>query len=328
MPMLDDLMEEFKKDDDTTVVTETPQETPAPEPEKEEPEPDKAEPEKEEPQPEPQPETDKQEPDPAPAPAPKPDLSKLSKEEKAEHAFKRQLSKQRERHEAEIKDLKDTFQKQFDDLKNSLKQPEPVKTRADFPLDKGGDDAYIKYLANQQVNEIMAERDKKASEDAAEKARQQEEETRQQQVRDEMTRSFSANSHAAFKDDASFSAFSAKVNNALANGLGEVLDSVPTVRDFVFRNPEGPIVLDKMLSSEGAFMKVMSQTDPTMMIIAAHELAKEQAPAPAPTPTPTTQVVHMGKPGARSVSSEAGSMFNSDKDLLAYVRSVGTRGRL
>lgn len=326
MPMLDDLVEEFKKDDDTTVVTETPQEdTPAPEPEKEEPEPDKAEPEKEEPQqePEPQPETDKKEPD--PAPAPKPDLSKLSKEEKAEHAFKRQLSKQRERHEAEIKDLKDTFQKQFDDLKNSLKQPEPLKTRADFPLDKGGDDAYIKYLANQQVNEIMAERDKKASEDAAEKARQQEEETRQQQVRDEMTRSFSANSHAAFKDDASFNAFSAKVNTALANGLGEVLDSVPVVRDFVFRNPEGPIVLDKMLSSEGAFRKVMSQTDPTMMIIAAHELAREQEPAPAPAPAP--QVVHMGKPGARSVSSEAGSMFNSDKDLLAYVRGVGTRGR-
>lgn len=323
MPMLEDLVEEFKKDDDTTVVKETKQDTPAPEPEK-------AEPEKEEPAPEPEktepdPEPDKQEPDPAPAPAPKPDLSKLSKEEKAEHAFKRQLSKQRERHEAEIKDLKDTFQKQFDDLKNSLKQPEPLKTRADFPLDKGGDDAYIKYLANQQVTEIMAERDKKASEDAAEKARQQEEETRQQQVRDEMTRSFSANSHAAFKDDASFNAFSARVNTALANGLGEVLDSVPVVRDFVFRNPEGPIVLDKMLTSEDSFRKVMSQTDPTMMIIAAHELAREQAPAPAPATAP--QVVHMGKPGARGVSSEAGSMFNSEKDLLAYVRGVGTRGR-
>ena len=326
MPMLEDLVEEFKKDDDTTVVTETKQDTPAPEPEKAEPEKEEPAPEPEKTEPEPQPEPDKQEPDPAPAPAPKPDLSKLSKEEKAEHAFKRQLSKQRERHEAEIKDLKDTFQKQFDDLKNSLKQPEPLKTRADFPLDKGGDDAYIKYLANQQVNEIMAERDKKASEDAAEKARQQEEETRQQQVRDEMTRSFSANSHAAFKDDASFNAFSARVNTALANGLGEVLDSVPVVRDFVFRNPEGPIVLDKMLTSEDSFRKVMSQTDPTMMIIAAHELAREQAPAPAPVPAP--QVVHMGKPGSRSVSSEAGSMFNSDKDLLAYVRGVGTRGRL
>jgi hypothetical protein len=148
--MLEDLMEEFKKDDDTTVVTETPQEdTPAPEPEKTEPEKEEPAPEPEKTEPEPEPEPDKKEPDPAPAPAPKPDLSKLSKEEKAEHAFKRQLSKQRERHEAEIKDLKDTFQKQFDDLKNSLKQPEPLKTRADFPLDKGGDDAYIKYLANQ-----------------------------------------------------------------------------------------------------------------------------------------------------------------------------------
>jgi hypothetical protein len=82
-----------------------------------------------------------------------------------------------------------------------------------------------------------------------------------------------------------------------------------------------------MLTSEDSFRKVMSQTDPTMMIIAAHELAREQAPAPAPAHAPAPQVVHMGKPGARSVSSEAGSMFNSDKDLLAYVRGVGTRGR-
>ena len=326
MPMLDDLVEEFKKDD-SVVVTENEQDTPAPE-EKPEEKPVETPEEKPEEKPEDTPE-EKPEDKPAPAPQPKPDLSTLTKEQKAEHAFKRQLSKQRERHEAEIKDLKDSFQKQFDDLKNSLKQPEPVKTRADFPLDKGGDDAYIAYLTKKGVDEALAEQKAEQEKANAEKAEQDKEEAKRQQVRDEMTRSFSANSHATFKDEASFNAFSAKVNNALANGLGEVLDSVPAVRDFVFRNPEGPIVLDKMLSSEGAFTKVMSQTDPTMMIIAAHELAREQAPAPAPAPAPAAvpQVVHMGKPGARGASSDAGSMFNSDKDLLAYVRGVGTRGR-
>lgn len=326
MPMLEDLVEEFKKDD-SVVVTDNEQDTPAPEDKPEE-KPVETPEEKPEEKPEDTPE-DKPEDKPAPAPQPKPDLSTLTKEQKAEHAFKRQLSKQRERHEAEIKDLKDSFQKQFDDLKNSLKQPEPVKTRADFPLDKGGDDAYIKYLTKMGVTEALAEQKAEQEKVTAERAEQEKEEAKRQQVRDEMTRSFSANSHATFKDEASFNAFSAKVNNALANGLGEVLDSVPAVRDFVFRNPEGPIVLDKMLSSEGAFTKVMSQTDPTMMIIAAHELAKEQAPAPAPAPAPAAvpQVVHMGKPGARGASSDAGSMFNSDKDLLAYVRGVGTRGR-
>lgn len=323
MPYMEDLMEEFKKDD--VVVTDTEHEDkndPQPEPQPE-PEPAKDEPAKAEP--EPQPETDdKAEPEPKQEPQPKPDLSQLSKEQKAEHAFKRQLSKQREKHEAEIKDLKDTFQKQFDDLKNSLKQPEPVKTRADFPMDKGGDDAYIKYLADQKVNEIMSERDQKAAKEAEERAAADEAARKEQEVRDEMTRSFSANSHAAFKDEAAFNAFSARVSNALNNGLGEVLDSVPPIRDFVFRNPEGPVVLDKMLTSEDAFRKVMSQTDPTMMIIAAHELASEPKQV---DPNPVPNVVHMGKPGARNVSSSAGSMFNSDKDLIAYVRGVGTRGR-
>ena len=321
MPLMEQLMEEFKKEDadvsvvdnEETQVEDRPEEKPVEEPAPAE---DKPE-EKPEEAPEDKPED-------RPAPEPKPDLSQLSKEQKAEHAFKRQLSKQKEKFEEEKKAMQESWQKQFDDLKNSLKQPEPVKTRADFPLDKGGDDAYIKYLANQQVKEIMDERDRKAAEEAEEKSRADKEAAREQEAREEMTRSFAANSHAAFQDEAAYRAFSGRVSNALNNGLGEVLDSVPAIRDFVFRNPEGPVVLDRMLTSEAAFRKVMSQTDPTMMIIAAHELANEK---PAVETKPMPQVPHLGKPGARNVSAEAGSMFNNDKDLMAYVRSVGTRGR-
>jgi hypothetical protein len=255
----------------------------------------------------------------------KPDLSTLTKEEKAEHAFKRQLSKQKEKHEAEIKDLKDSFQKQLDDFKASLKQPEPKKTRKDFPLDKGGDDEYIKYLAMEGLKEAQAEQkaaDEKAAAEQAEKDKAAKEE---QERYDEMTKTFAVNARSTFNTQESFDAFSKKVNLALDNGLGELLDQVSTLRDFVFRNPEGPTVLNAMLSDPNNFKRVMTQTDPTMMIIAAHELATEaRKPAPAAEPP---KVPHMGKPGARNVSSEAGSVFNNDKDLMAYVRNVGSRRR-
>lgn len=326
---MDNLVEDFKKEDGAPGNTEEnkvetkPVETPAVEDKpKDEPKPDDVP--KEDPKPDDKPAEDK----PADEDKAKPDLSQLTKEQKAEHAFKRQLSKQKEKHEAEIKDLKDSFQKQFDDLKNSLKQPEPVKTRKDFPLDKGGDDAYIAYLTQQGVEKALAEKAAKDAKAAEEQAAKDEEARKEAEHNQEMTQSFAANSRAAFNTPESFNAFSKKVQLAIDNGLGELLDQVTVLRDFVFRNPEGPIVLDKMLSDPNNFRRVMTQTDPTMMIIAAHELASEgkAAPVPAPANEPP-KVPHMGKPGSRNVSSSAGSMFNSDKDLMAYVRNVGNRRR-
>lgn len=324
MSYMEDLAEQFKGDEGTpasaeeTRVETKPEDKPAEEtkPEDkpaEEPKPDDTKPDETKPEDKPAEETKA-----------KPDLSTLSKEEKAEHAFKRQLSKQKEKHEAEIKDLKDSFQKQLDDFKASLKPPEPKKTRKDFPLDKGGDDEYIKYLAKEGMKEAQAEQkaaDEKAAAEQAEKDKAAKEE---QERYDESIKSFSVNARAAFNTQETFDAFSKKVNLALDNGLGELLDQVTTLRDFVFRNPEGPVVLNAMLSDPNNFKRVMTQTDPTMMIIAAHELATEaRKPAPAEPP----KVPHMGKPGARNVSAEAGSVFNNDKDLMAYVRNVGSRRR-
>ena len=261
-----------------------------------------------------------------PAEQPKPDLSQVSKEEKAEHAFKRQLSKQKERHQKEIEDLKATFTKEIADLKESLKPKEPPKTRADFPLDKGGDDAYIRYLTQQGVDAALAEKAAKDAE-AAKKADEEAREAREEQERnEEMTRTFGANSRAAFPDEARFQAYAKSVNKALSNGLGEVLDQAPTLKDFIFRNPEGPKCLDRMLTNREDFVKIMSQGDPTMMIIAAHEVAtRADAPAQSAEPAPAPSVPHLGKPGAKAVSAEAGSVFNNDKDLIAYIRNVGNR---
>lgn len=331
MSFMEELTEQFKGDDgkpgnaaEETQVETKPEDKPAEETKPEETKPEETKPEETKPD-DTKPEETKADDKPAEETKAKLDLSTLTKEEKAEHAFKRQLSKQKEKHEAEIKDLKDSFQKQLDDFKASLKQPEPKKTRKDFPLDKGGDDAYIKYLAMEGMKEAQAEQKAAEEKAAAEQAEKDKAAKEEQERYDEMTKTFSVNARSAFNTQESFDAFSKKVNLALDNGLGELLDQVSTLRDFVFRNPEGPVVLNAMLSDPNNFKRVMTQTDPTMMIIAAHELATEaRKPAPAAEPP---KVPHMGKPGARNVSSEAGSVFNNDKDLMAYVRNVGSRRR-
>ena len=313
MPMMDDLLEEFSKDTDTTVTateTEQPKETETP---KEEPKETKEAPAEQSEQVDTKPEQVSE---------PKPDLSQVSKEDKAAHAFRRQLSKQKEKHAQEIEDLKKSFQTQFDEFKASLKPKEEPKTRKDFATD----DEYIKYLNKQGLEEVLAEQKAKQEEEAKAEAERKAEE----EANDAMTRTFATNSHNVFKDPASYEAYANRVSKALDNGLGEVLDQVPAVRDFVFRNPEGPIVLDKILQSREAFVKVMTQTDPTMMIIACHELANERPAEPqsAPVAQETVhQMPHIGKPGAQKVSADAGSMFNSDKDLISYIRNVGSRRR-
>lgn len=336
MPHLEELMKEFSEEENKNQTPPAEDTPPAAEVEHK-PDPNPEDP----PKPEDKPAEDEQKPDenkPDPKPddeqkpgaGTKPDLSTISKEEKAEHAFKRQLGKQASKYEAIIADMNSKFDSVTKELAEIKKQKaeEPLKTRKDFPLDKGGDDEYIRYLAERKVQAIMDERDHKAAEDRAEQDRKDSEARRAAEAQEENTRLFSEHSRAAFDTPEKFGAFSRKVQLALDNGLGELLDQTSTLRDFVFRNPEGPIVLDRMLSDPNDFKKVYTQTDPTMMIIAAHELAQRKDPAPAPTPAPEPpKVPHMGKPGARNVSSEAGSVFNNDRDLMAYVRGISSRRR-
>lgn len=319
MSYTDKLIDEFAsdKDDDTVVKTDETVKEPEPEKEPEQTTETPKEPETVE-------DLEGKKPD-----VPKPDLSQVSKEDKAAHAFKRQLSKQKEKHEAEINDLKATFQKQFDEFKASIAPKEPIKTRADFPLDAGGDDAYIKYLTKMGFDEAMAEHKAQEAEEAqkAEEARKAKE--AKEEADNAMVTAFNENSHRAFSDPAVYKEYSKKVNRAIENGIGEILDTVPVLRDYIFKNPEGPVVLDKILSDRDSFVRIMSQPDPTLQLIEAHEIAKEAArPAPVTEPVDSTpKVPHLGKPGARNASSDAGSMFGSDKSLMAYVRSVGSRRR-
>ena len=253
---------------------------------------------------------------------PKPDLSTLSKEEKAQHAFRRQLEKQRSKYEAQIQAMNDSFQKQFDDFRNEFKKSQPKeapKTREDFE----NDDEYIKYLVKSQNDDYRAELDAKNAKEAEEKAAKDREQKEYQERQQALAGTFNDNCQATFSDGESYGAFAAKLKKGIANGLGEILDNAPAIRDYIFGNPNGPAVLNEMLSSKEAFVRVMRNAgSPMDAVIEMHEIAKEingKKNATVAQEAPK-MMPKLGKPGAKSGGAKTG-VFGSDRDIINFIRS-------
>lgn len=251
---------------------------------------------------------------------PKPDLSTLSKEEKAQHAFQRQLAKQRSKYESQIQAMHESFQKQFDDFRNEFKKSQPKeapKTREDFE----SDDEYIKYLVKSQNDDYRAELDAKNAKEAEEKAARDREQKEYQEQQQALAGTFQDNCRSTFADSESYGAFAAKVNKGISNGLGEILDNAPAIRDYIFGNPNGPTVLNEMLSSKEAFVRVMRNAgSPMDAVIEMHEIAKEINGKKNAPEAPKAQMPKLGKPGAKSGGAKT-SVFGSDRDIINFIRS-------
>ena len=258
----------------------------------------------------------------------KPDLSQLTKEEKATHAFQRQLSKMKEKHKAELEEqreaLKKEFQAQFEEFKKSQtekKEEEPVKTRDDFADGKGGDEAYIKYLTKQGYMEAKAEDDKRLAEQRAKEEEQKQREAEEQAQRQQVADYFVQNAKADFGDE--YAEFEARLDKGVKNDLQGVLANAPAVQDFIFGTPDGPLVLNEMLKDRNAFVRIMSRgSNPTLAIIECHDLARElrQKRAMASQPVETApKMPRMGKPGAGSSRPTAPDIYTDPAAMLDWV---------
>lgn len=258
----------------------------------------------------------------------KPDLSQLTKEEKATHAFQRQLSKMKEKHKAELEEqreaLKKEFQQQFEEFKKSQtekKAEEPVKTRDDFADGKGGDEAYIKYLTKQGYMEAKAEDDKRLAEQRKQEEEQKQREAEEQAQRQQVADYFVQNAKADFGDE--YAEFEARLDKGVKNDLQGVLANAPAVQDFIFGTPDGPLVLNEMLKDRNAFVRIMSRgSSPTLAIIECHDLARElrQKRAMASQPVETApKMPRMGKPGAGSSRPTAPDIYTDPAAMLDWV---------
>lgn len=253
----------------------------------------------------------------------KPDLSTLSKEEKAQHAFQRQLAKQRSKYEAQIQAMHESFQKQFDDFRNEFKKNQPKeapKTREDFE----SDDEYIKYLVKIQNDDYRAELDAKNAKESEEKAAKDREQQEYMERQQAIAGTFNDNCRTTFSDGEAYGAFAAKLKKGIANGLGEILDNAPAIRDYIFENPNGPAVLNEMLSSKESFVRVMRNAgSPMDAVIEMHEIAKEingKKNAPVEPEASKARMPKLGKPGAKSGGAKTG-VFSSDRDIINFIRS-------
>ena len=254
-------------------------------------------------------------------PQPKPDLSKLTKEQKAEHAFQRQLGKMKEKHKAELDEQRESmrkeFQQQLDEFKKSFqKTEEPVKKRDDFE----SDDEYIDYLTQRGVDKRMAQIDADNAKARAEQEAKDKAEAEAAEQQKQVAEYFNTNAKQTFGEG--YAEFESRVQKGVANGLADVLDEAPAVRDYIFSNPNGPAVLNEMLQNKESFVRVMRlAANPMDAVIECHELARELASRVAePSPAPAPKMPSIGKPGAGGSTRTAPDMYHDDASLIDFVR--------
>jgi hypothetical protein len=319
----DKLMEELEAEQNApaeTPNTETPAETPAETPKPEEHE-DAPKPEE---QPVEQPaETPNPEP---PVETPKKRPSEYTPEERAHFAFQRQLAKEREKHARELEDLKKGWESKFEELKKATKQPEPKKTRADFPADAGGDDAYIDYLVKQRYESERAADAEKAAKEAEERAKQQAEQDEQNRILQAEQQAWLTNVDTAFGEDkARSSTFLKRVEYCMSKGLGEVLDACPVASDFLLHSARGPVVFEALLNDRAKFERVFNERSTPMdqyyeLRQIENELKGQPSATPAPQPTPApAPMPHLGKPGKGGNATEP-DIFSDEKAMRSFLR--------
>lgn len=81
----------------------------------------------------------------------------------------------------------------------------------------------------------------------------------EEQVRmKEITKKFKRNARKAFGKG--YATFNKRVKKGMENGLNIVLEGSPSVRDYIFENPNGPILLNEILINKDSFFRIMSRT--------------------------------------------------------------------
>lgn len=167
--------------------------------------------------------------------------SQFSHEEQMTYSFKRQLAKQRSKHEQEIANLRAEFDKRLAEEIDKVKNPAKYapKTRKDFEYD----DDYVKYLANEQVNAALEAK-------IAEYQKQQEEEQRQAQVDEEYRNMLDKTVKSIYNTPEAEADWRAKVNEGMKAGLGSLIDGDQDLSNYIIFSPIGPKIMYELATNK------------------------------------------------------------------------------
>ena len=175
--------------------------------------------------------------------------SQYSHEEQMTYSFKRQLAKQRSKHEQEIANLREEFNKRLAEEIDKVKNPAKYapKTRKDFEYD----DDYVKYLANEQVNAALEAK-------IAEYQKQQEEEQRQAQVDAEYRNMLDQSVKLIYNTPEAEADWRAKVGEGMKAGLGAVIDSDQDLSNYIIFSPIGPKIMYELATNKKAVQDIFT----------------------------------------------------------------------
>ena len=167
--------------------------------------------------------------------------SQYSHEEQMTYSFKRQLAKQRSKHEQEIANLRAEFDKRLAEEIDKVKNPAKYapKTRKDFEYD----DDYVKYLANEQVNAALEAK-------ISEYQKQQEEEQRQAQVDAEYRNMLDKTVKSIYNTPEAEADWRAKVNEGMKAGLGSLIDGDQDLSNYIIFSPIGPKIMYELATNK------------------------------------------------------------------------------
>lgn len=175
--------------------------------------------------------------------------SQYSHEEQMTYSFRRQLAKQRSKHEQEIANLREEFDKRLAEEIDKVKNPAKYapKTRKDFEYD----DDYVKYLANEQVNAALEAK-------IAEYQKQQEEEQRQDQVDAEYRNMLDQSVKSIYNTPEAEADWRAKVGEGMKAGLGAVIDSDRDLSNYIIFSPIGPKIMYELATNKKAVQDIFT----------------------------------------------------------------------
>lgn len=247
--------------------------------------------------------------------------------QRAEFSFKRQLGKQKEKYEKELKDRDDkldAMQKQIDEMKKAMNPPEPLKTREQFK----DDEDFINYLTDQRVKAALAARDdEQAKKDAERAAQEAKAKAEQEELRERQDAWLNSVQNAFGGDKQRSDKFLERVAYANGHGFGQVLDACPVAADYLINDPMGPLVFEKILNDRAEFEKVFDPRRANPMGVYM-ELRRIEESVRNPQPNqdgqqqPKTVVPAMGRPGRQAGGSSLAStdMFDDPKALRKWLR--------
>lgn len=242
---------------------------------------------------------------------------------RAEFSFKRQLTKQKEKHERELKERDDKYNAVMKELEELKKQMAPKKeplTRDKFK----DDEEFIHALNKEDIDRAFAERDEAMAKKEAERAEQDRQRQEQERELAQQQQEWLSNVDQAFQGDkAREKKFLDRVKFCNDRGLGEVLDNCPVAADYLIHDPMGPVVFEKLLADSKVFERVFDprRTSPLSIYYELREVEKELRAAPPAQPA-RKPFPNIGKPGRQAGASSmtATDMFSDPKAVKQWLR--------